>query len=65
MIANKLISIWSNKTILYFRSNTIEFSIASLTLQISLWSLTSKVMQVDKTEKLNEQIFFEDVYCNN
>ena len=24
-----------------------------------------KAVQVDKTEKLNEQMFFEDVYCNN
>ena len=31
---------------------------------MSLGSLTPKVMQVDKTEKMNEQMFFKDVYCN-
>ena len=48
-------------------SNTIEFFIGSLLLQkkiISLGSLKRKVIQVDKTEKMNEEMLFKDVYCN-
>ena len=47
-------------------SNTIEFFIGSLLLQkiISLGSLKPKVIQVDKTEKMNEEMLFKDVYCN-
>ena len=31
---------------------------------ISLGSLKPKVIQVDKTEKMNEEMLFKDVYCN-
>ena len=47
-------------------SNTIGFSTASLLLQktISLGSLKPQVIQVDKTEKMNQEMLFKDVYCN-
>ena len=59
-----LLPILTNTKKKRFKYNRVFHWLFVIAKLISLGSLKPKVIQVDKTEKMNEEMLFKDVYCN-